>query len=101
MIGNLFSAQDSLNDINAIIKELPENSIFSFGGIGNCQKRVGYLGALYADGVRVGLEDFIYKDETRKELATNEFLIERLVSFCKENNIDIMTPKEVRKLLDI
>ena len=51
-----------------MINNLPEKSVFSLGGIGNCQKRVNYLSVLYADGVRVGLEDFIYEDENRIKL---------------------------------
>lgn len=46
--------------ISSMINNLPPKSIFSLGGIGNCQKRVNYLALLYADGVRVGLEDFIF-----------------------------------------
>lgn len=101
MIGNLFTSQDTLNDISSMINNLPENSIFSLGGIGDCQMRVNFLSLLYANGVRVGLEDFIYKNENRKELASNYFLVERLVNFCKENNIEIMKPNEVRKMLNL
>ena len=101
MIGNLYTAQDSLNDISSMINNLPDNSIFSLGGIGNCQKRVNFLSLLYADGVRVGLEDFIYNNEDREELISNIFLIERLVTFCKINDINILKPNEVRIKLDI
>jgi 3-keto-5-aminohexanoate cleavage enzyme len=101
MIGNLYSAQDSLNDISSIINNLPENSVFCLGGIGNCQRRVNYLGALYANGARVGLEDFIYDSEHRKKLVSNKFLVQRIANFCNDNGIGIMTPSEVRKLLNI
>ena len=99
MIGNLYTAQDNLNDISSMINNLPDNSIFSLGGIGNCQKRVNFLSLLYADGVRVGLEDFIYNNEDREELVSNMFLVERLVNFCKMNNINILKAHEVRHKL--
>lgn len=101
MIGNLFTCQDNLLEISNMINALPDNSIFSLGGIGDCQKRINYLGLLYADGVRTGLEDFIYTDETRKELATNYLLVERLTNFCNDNNIEILNCNQVRELLDL
>lgn len=101
MIGNLFTCQDNLLEISNMINSLPDNSIFSLGGIGDCQKRINYLGLLYADGVRTGLEDFIYTDETRKELATNYLLVERLTNFCNDNNIEILNCNQVRELLDL
>jgi 3-keto-5-aminohexanoate cleavage enzyme len=101
MIGNLYTCQDSLNDISSMINNLPPNSIFSLGGIGNCQKRVNYLGLLYADGVRVGLEDFIYEDEHRTQLISNFDLVKRLVDFCNNNNFNILNAKEVRSILKI
>lgn len=101
MIGNLYTAQDSLNDISSMINNLPFNSIFSLGGIGNCQKRVNYLSLLYADGVRVGLEDFIYEDEHRNKLISNFDLVKRLTDFCGNNNINILNSKEVRNILNL
>lgn len=101
MIGNLYTAQDSLNDISSMINNLPFNSIFSLGGIGNCQKRVNYLSLLYADGVRVGLEDFIYEDENRIKLISNFDLVKRLTDFCNKNNINILNSKEVRNILNL
>lgn len=101
MIGNLYTAQDNLNDISSMINNLPLNSTFSLGGIGNCQKRVNYLSLLYADGVRVGLEDFIYEDESRTQLISNFDLVKRLVDFCNNNNINILNPKEVRNILKL
>lgn len=101
MIGNLYTAQDNLNDISSMINNLPDNSIFSLGGIGNCQQRINFLALLYADGVRVGLEDFIYEDETRTKLISNFDLVKRLVDFCNKNNYNILKPPDVRKLLNL
>ena len=84
-----------------MINNLPPKSIFSLGGIGNCQKRVNYLALLYADGVRVGLEDFIYEDEQRTQLITNFNLVKRLVDFCISNNFNILKPNEVRNILNL
>ena len=101
MIGNLYTAQDNLNDISSMINNFPDDSIFSIGGIGNCQKRVNFLALLYADGVRVGLEDFIYNNEDREKLVSNVFLVERLVNYCKINDIKILNPTEVRLKLNL
>lgn len=60
-----------------------------------------HLALLYADGVRVGLEDFIYKNKRREELITNYYLVKRLVDFCKNNDIEILNCNEVRKKLNL
>ena len=60
-----------------------------------------HLALLYADGVRVGLEDFIYKNKSREELITNYYLVKRLVDFCKNNDIEILNCNEVRKKLNL
>jgi 3-keto-5-aminohexanoate cleavage enzyme len=51
--------------------------------------------------VRVGIEDSIYFNYPRKELATNKKLVERIVKIAKELNREIASPKEAREILGI
>jgi 3-keto-5-aminohexanoate cleavage enzyme len=51
--------------------------------------------------VRVGIEDSIYYNYPRKELATNEKLVERIVRISKELGREIATPKEAREILGL
>lgn len=101
LCGNLFSAQATMDDISSIVNALPEGAIYSFAGIGDYQSKMNALGVITAKGVRVGLEDNIFYDTERKILATNEMLIQRVVDFAKAYGRQIMTPKEVRNILDL
>lgn len=101
LCGNLFSAQADLNDISNIVSQLPKDSIYSFAGLGDYQAKMNALGVITADGVRVGLEDNIYYDKERAILATNEMLVNRVLSFAKIYDRSIATPDEVRKILNL
>jgi len=78
IFGMIANAQDDLNYIDSLIKDLPENSLWSLGGVGNSQLRINTLAIAYGGGVRVGLEDNIYWDSQRTQLATNYGLVKRI-----------------------
>ena len=82
-----------------MIKELPNNSIWSAGGIGNWQLKMNVMAIIKGGGVRIGLEDNIYFDDDRKQLATNLDLIKRLASIAKTLGKEPYSQKEARKLL--
>lgn len=101
ILGNLFSAQNHPADISSIIQALPENSYYSLGGIGNYQLGSNIAGILYADGIRVGLEDNLYYDTKRTQKATNSTLVSRIISLCDLYERPRYTCQEVRDLLHI
>ena len=51
--------------------------------------------------VRVGLEDNIWYDDDRTQLATNAGLIERLVRISLACGRDIATPDEARPMIGL
>jgi 3-keto-5-aminohexanoate cleavage enzyme len=51
--------------------------------------------------VRVGLEDSIYYDHVKKELAANDMLVRRIASIAMELGRDVATPVEARKILGL
>jgi uncharacterized protein (DUF849 family) len=101
ILGNLFSAQPNVADINSLIAALPPNSYYSFGGIGNSQLGSNIAGLLYADGIRVGLEDNLYYDENRNILASNQSLVERILTIAKMYEKEPYTCLELRKLFNL
>lgn len=101
LYGNLCTAQDSLLDLGYLVNNLPENSIYSFAGIGKSQKKITGIGILSADGVRIGLEDNIYTDENMNVLATNVELVKRTVDLAKTYGREIATCEEVREILGL
>ena len=51
--------------------------------------------------VRIGIEDSIYYNYPKKDLATNVSLVKRIVRVAKELNRQIATPKEAREILGL
>jgi len=51
---------------------------------------------MYADGVRIGLEDNLYYKD--KELATNSKLLHRLLRIMEELDVVPMSPEEFKTL---
>lgn len=101
ILGNLFSAQNEPADISSLINALPNGSLFSIGGIGSQQLYSNIAGMLYADGIRIGLEDNIYYDEKRAIMASNESLVDRIINVANICERKLYTCDEVKCLLDI
>jgi uncharacterized protein (DUF849 family) len=101
ILGNLFSAQHTPADLSSIIQALPDQSYYSIGGIGNYQLGSNIAGVLYADGIRIGLEDNLYYDSERKQKASNVSLVTRILSVCDLYERPRYTCQELRELLDI
>lgn len=96
ILGNLYNAQADISSVSNILVNKPQNSIMCIGGIGKDQLKANILGLLYADGVRVGLEDNLYY--TDKELTTNAQLLLRIKRIMNELNLDTLSSEEFKTL---
>ena len=56
---------------------------------------------LNGGGIRIGLEDNIHFDSSRKNLATNFTLINRINEIAKKLESSPYSPVEVRKMLNL
>ncbi|MBL1209360.1 3-keto-5-aminohexanoate cleavage protein [Geminocystis sp. GBBB08] len=101
ILGNIASAQANLLHLGMIIKELPSDSIWTVGGIGNAQLSANLMAISQGGGVRVGLEDNIWFDEERTELATNQSMMERIIKIIRLMGKEIISPKELRTYLKL
>ncbi len=99
ILGNIACAQADILSLGLMIRELPENSIWSAGGVGNPQLKVNVMALLAGGGVRVGLEDNIWYDQERTKLASNREMIERIQGIANELGKTPYTSKELRSLL--
>lgn len=99
ILGNIACAQADLLHLGLMIKELPEGSIWSVGGVGNNQLKANVMGLLSGGGVRVGLEDNIWYDEDRTKLATNRSLIERILLIAESLGHKPYSSLDARELL--
>jgi len=92
ILGNLYNGQADLSTVASILVNKPQDSKMCFGGIGKDQIKANMLGLLYADGVRIGLEDNLYYKD--KDLATNAKLLQRLKRIMYDLDLEVMSPKE-------
>jgi len=99
ILGNIACAQANLLSLGLMIKELPSGSIWSAGGIGSWQLKMNAMSIIEGGGVRVGLEDNIYFDDDRKQLAENRQLVERIANIARVMGKLPYSPKEAREIL--
>ena len=99
ILGNIACAQANILSLGLMIKELPSDTIWSAGGIGNWQLKMNAMSIMEGGGVRVGLEDNIWFDEDRKRLATNPDLVKRISTIANVLGKEPYSQKEAREVL--
>jgi uncharacterized protein (DUF849 family) len=101
ILGNIACAQADMLHLGLMIKDLPKESIWSVGGVGNSQLKMNALSIVAGGGVRIGLEDNIWYDPDRTKLATNRDLVERIILIARTLGRRPFTPKEARAVLGL
>ncbi len=101
LLGNIACAQADLLHAGLMINDLPENSIWSFAGIGDQQLKMNSVAIAIGGGVRVGLEDNIWLDSSRTKLARNIDLLERVHILAAANCRQIMSSMEFRQKMNL
>lgn len=101
ILGNIACAQADILHAGVMINDLPNESCWSLGGIGNFQLKMNSIAIPIGGGVRVGLEDNIWFDVGRKTLARNIDLIRRIHVIAEANGREVMTPRELRTKLGL
>jgi len=96
IFGNIYNAQIDTATLSSITNNLPPNTKVCFGGIGKDQLNSNILGLIYADGVRIGLEDNLYI--RNKELTTNLELLSRMHKIMLQMELSVLTPLEFKQL---
>lgn len=99
ILGNIACAQADLLHVGVMLRDLPPNSFWSLGGVGNAQLMMNSIAVAAGGGVRVGLEDNIWYDTARTKLARSCDLIRRIHQLAEANDRKIMPPAELRRLL--
>ena len=96
ILGNMYNAQSDVASLNSIIQNKPNNSLLCLGGIGKEQLPCNLLGLLYADGIRIGLEDNLYY--TDKVKTTNIKLLQRIRKIMNEMGLGVLSPLDFKNL---
>ena len=101
LLGSLGSIPADIRDLTYLVDSLPPKSVWSATGIGRFQTQVNVASIIMGGHVRIGIEDSIYYDYEKKELATNSKLVERIVRISRELGREVATPKEAREILGL
>lgn len=99
ILGNVAGAQCSLADLNALVAQLPPDSIWSLGGIGRAQRPAAGLGCLLAAGVRIGLEDNLWEEAEPRRPASNPGLVGWLRDLARACGRPLADAEEARRIL--
>jgi uncharacterized protein (DUF849 family) len=83
-----------------MVDRLPEGTIWSVAGIGDSRDRAHALSLASGGGIRVGLEDGIYMDPSRKILATNLALVRKVHEMAALLGLDLLSSAEFREKLN-
>ncbi len=96
ILGNIACAQANMLSFGLMEKELPDQSIWSAGGVGNAQLKINTMALLSGGGIRIGLEDNIWYDEKRTRLASNKDLLMRIKDIAETFGRKPLTHQETR-----
>jgi uncharacterized protein (DUF849 family) len=101
IFGNVAGVQPKPTHLTALLNDLPEDSVWTAGGIGRHQFAANQLGLANGNGVRVGLEDNYFADLERTELATNQSLVAAISERASELKRSVATASEARAMLGL
>ena len=99
ILGNIACAQADMLHLGLMVRELPEGSLWSVGGVGDYQLQLNAMAIVAGGGVRIGLEDNIWYDAERTRLTTNYDLVERIISIGGSLGQEPLPSKDTRDLL--
>jgi uncharacterized protein (DUF849 family) len=102
LLGSLGTLSATPYNLAAMVRALPEDTIWSGAGIGRFQFYVNSMAVAMGGHVRVGLEDNLFFDSIEKSKpATNAGLIDRVVKVARAVGRDIASPEEARQIIGL
>jgi 3-keto-5-aminohexanoate cleavage enzyme len=99
ILGNIACAQADLLHAGIMVRDLPDDSVWTMGGVGDAQLPMNMVAIAMGGGVRVGLEDNIWLDSQRTQLATNADYLRRIHALVAAAGSRVTTPGEMRTRL--
>lgn len=99
MLGNITSAQADLSHLGLLLRELPDNALWTVGGIGRAQWPAAMMAMSQGGGVRIGLEDNLWLDADKQLPASNIALVEKTAQLATLAGMTPMTPAALRARL--
>lgn len=101
LLGSRYSVPATARHLSNMVEDLPPRSVWSAAGIGLFQLPMNTLALAMGGHCRVGLEDNIYHDFNRAQLATNLGLVDRIALLAETFGRRMATPARARALLGL
>ncbi|HWR53177.1 MAG TPA: 3-keto-5-aminohexanoate cleavage protein [Bryobacteraceae bacterium] len=101
ILGALGAAPLDLVGLGHMVSMLPQNSIWAVGGLGQYQLDANVMSIAAGGHVRVGVEDNLYFDRRKTQLADNLQMVERLARIAREMGRPPATASEARQLIGL
>jgi 3-keto-5-aminohexanoate cleavage enzyme len=101
ILGNIASAQADFATVSNFLNNVPKGAIVSLGGIGQSQQKSHLISIANEGvrGVRVGIEDNLRNQ--KNNYLSNIEEVKKIKSICEILDIDIVKPKELRRILKL
>jgi uncharacterized protein (DUF849 family) len=94
--GNIAGMQPTLSEMGLAVSLLPEGALWNATGLGSFQQISQVLAIHAGGGVRVGLEDGIWRGRSKAELVTNTDLIQQVHDILLLAERSFMAPADYR-----
>lgn len=101
ILGSLGAAPLDPVGLGHMISMLPQGATWAVGGLGRYQTDAAMMAIAAGGHVRVGLEDNIYYDRQRTDLADNPRLVARIARIARETGRDTASPAEARRIIGL
>lgn len=101
LLGSLGVLNATPLNLALMVNALPATAVWAAAGIGRFQFQVNAMAIAMGGHVRVGLEDALYMDAAKTDLATNPRLVERIVKLAQAAGRSPATPSEARQLIGL
>lgn len=101
LLGSRYSVPATARHLSNMVEDLPSGSLWSAAGIGLFQLPMNTLAIAMGGHCRVGLEDNIYHDYGRTELATNQGLVDRVALLSEMFGRPLASPARARAMLGL
>ncbi len=101
LLGNINTAPADIGTLAFMVGALPSDSIWGATGIGRFQLPMNTASIIAGGHIRVGIEDSVYFDYEKTQLASNRQLVERIVRIAKELQRPIATAAQARDMIGI
>jgi len=98
LFGNINGYQSDISHIAAALRDIPKGHQVALGGLGHQQATTVATAVIHGYGVRIGLEDNIYRDSYKKILGTNMDQVKMIHKLLDLTQRTWMRPEEFGNL---